>query len=115
MGTLEDAELLLSRLDSVQLASVTEEGYPLAREMELRDHDGIRSFSFFAKRNSNKARQFAANPKAGVSFCVGDDCVSLVGNVEITEGAERPDFCRLVFTGVSGTAFVDGVFKKIQF
>lgn len=115
MDVMKAVEDMLSRLDSVQLASVTEAGYPLAREMELRTRDGLREFCFFTKRTSNKARQFTTNPKAGVSFCVGDDCVSLVGEVEITEGAERPDFCKLVFTSVEGTAFIDGQFLPIAF
>lgn len=135
MSALDDAELLLSRLDSVQLASVTGAGYPRVREMEIAARDGLLEFWFGTKRSSNKVCQFRRNPKAGVSFCVGDDCVSLTGDVELVEDreallrfwsgeqyarrlavdADGPVYCLLRFRSAEGTAFLNGKFTELRF
>lgn len=115
MDAILAADALLEQLESVQLASVTDEGYPRACEMQLREHDGLKWFTFITRCGSQKALHFLANPKAGVSFCVGDDCASLIGAVELLAEEPRPGYCVLRFTTLGGKLFLDGVFSEFSY
>lgn len=112
MDAVHAAEAILEQLDSVQLASVSEDGFPRIREMQLREHEGLTWFQFITRRDSVKVRHFLANPKAGVSFCVGDDCATLIGTVDVLDAEPRPGYCVLRFTTMGGKLFLDGVFEE---
>lgn len=131
METMQAAEAMLKQLDSVALSSLTQDGYPCIRQMSFEAHDGLRAFWFTSKRATDKVRQYRADPRAGVGFCVGDDGVSLLGRVEIVEDLERkraiwpekrfvedengPVYCLLHFVSERGKAYVDGGFTQLEF
>ncbi len=119
---------LLGECDSVQLASISLKGYPRICEMEVAKFIGLSEMYFTTLVDSAKIKHFQSNCKAGVSYCVDYDSVSLVGEVEVihdmdmkkalwTNGHERrfvenedgtPKYCILKFRTVEATLFIDG-------
>lgn len=132
---LETAAELLEQCESVQLASVNENGYPCVREMEKLKAVGISEVYFFTQKKSRKVRHFLANNKAGVSYCVESDSVSLTGHVEVIEDAEMknklwqgryerlfandsdgsPKYCILRFRTSEARLFINNGLKSFRF
>ena len=126
--TAQKAAALLERCESVQLASVTPDGYPRICEMERVKSVGLSEIYFTTLKSSAKVAHFATNNKAGVSYSVDYDSVSLMGAVEIIEDMsvkkavwqgehERrfavdedglPKYCILKFVATEAVTFLDG-------
>ena len=130
MDAMQAAGAMLEQLDSVGLSSVTQDGYPCIREMSFEAHDGLYEIWFTSKRAADKVRQYRADPRAVVGFCVWEDGVSLLGRVEIVEDTERkraiwpedrfvedengPVYCLLRFITERGKLYVDGRFTTFR-
>ena len=124
----QKAVALLERCDSVQLASVTPDGYPRICEMERVKSVGLSKIYFTTLKSSAKVKHFAANNKAGVSWCADFDSVSLVGTIEIIEDIDvkkeiwqgeherrfavdengLPKYCILKFVATEAVTFING-------
>ena len=119
---------MLEKCESIQLASITETGYPRICEMEKVMTDGFGVIYFTTLKNSQKVKHFNKNVRAGVSFCMDSDSVSLIGKVDVINDMEtkrkiwqgeherrfvndeagNPKYCILRFTSLEATFLVDG-------
>ena len=119
---------MLEQCDSIELASITENGYPRICEMEKVMTDGFGIIYFTTPKDSQKVKHFEKNTKAGVSFCVNSDSVSLIGKIEIlndmetkrkvwqgahdrrfvNDDAGHPKYCILRFTSLEATFLIEG-------
>lgn len=129
----EQAQALLEGCESVSLASVNEDGYPRICEMERMLSQGLRDLYFVTFKAAQKVGQFQANPKAGVGCCVGNDSISLLGQVKIvnTEAEKhrllpaayeevRPhrdmtEYCILHFHTEQAKLFIGGKFETLRY
>ena len=119
---------MLEQCESVQLASINDSGYPRICEMEKVKAIGFSEIYFTTLVKSEKIKHFSENNKAGVSYCIDNDSVSLVGEIEIIEdlsvkksiwqGAHvhrfienedsSPKYCILKFKAHKAVFFIDG-------
>ena len=119
---------LLEQCEAVQLASITEQGYPRICAMEKVKADNFWELYFTTRTHSNKVRHFLTNEKACVYYALGNDSVSLMGRIEIIDDEavkkeiwkgkhERrfvkdekggAPFCVLKFTTIEALFFIDG-------
>jgi len=124
----QKAEQLLANCESVQLASINNDGYPRICEMERVKSVGLSEIYFTTLKRSAKVAHFIANNKAGVSCSIDYDSVSLVGIIEVIENMSikkqiwqgeherrfenddfgNPKYCILKFTAFEATLFIDG-------
>ena len=124
---------LLKKCESVELASINEDGYPRICEMERMLSDGIERIYFTTKITSNKVRHFYENKKAGIGYCIDDDCVSLTGDIDIItdifekkrlwnrertkhllDDEKGSQYCILCFKAIKATIFIDGLYFETQ-
>lgn len=127
------AQAILEGCGSVSLASITEEGYPRICEMERMLSHSLRDLYFVTFKASQKVRHFQANPKAAVGCCVGNDSISLLGQIEIVNAEEEKhrllpaayeethphrnmsEYCILHFCTQQVKLFIDGKFENITY
>lgn len=85
------ANKLLDTCESVQLASINEDGFPRICEMEKVRADTFRNIYFTTLRTSEKARHFLVNSRSAVCYSSDSDCISLIGNIEILDDKDTKD------------------------
>ncbi|GAB6087481.1 pyridoxamine 5'-phosphate oxidase family protein [Alkaliphilus crotonatoxidans] len=92
----EKAAALLEKCDVVTLASVNEKGYPRVCAIQKIMSKGFSEIYFMTSKRSHingKATHFENNSKASVCFHLGNDSVTLIGEVEIvTDTNQKRDF-----------------------
>ena len=130
---IEKAEDLLSRCNLCSVASVSEKGYPRICILAPLQTKGIREFWFSTGASGTKVRHFRKNPKAGVTYFLGGDSVTLTGRMEIVNdkpgkdglwtdflakhfpngGKDDPEYCILHFVAEEATIYVDGDFLTL--
>jgi general stress protein 26 len=106
------------------LALINENGYPTASTVSIARADGLKTLSFGASLDDNKARRVSKNNRASVCVNSPDFNITLVGTIEIlTEpiikketwcngwenhwsGADDPNYCVLRFTTERYNLFV---------
>lgn len=90
---IEDkASNLLEKCNVVTLASINEKGYPRICTISKAKAEGFQDIWFFTSKRSalnGKATHFENNEKASVSYSLGGDSVTLIGNVEIVSNMEE--------------------------
>jgi len=86
---LKKADLLLKSLKSIEIAGIDVSGYPHIFEMEVMTNSNVKTINFTTGIYSDKVNDFKNNNKAGVSFCLGTQSISLIGQVTIIEETEE--------------------------
>lgn len=126
MTIIEKADAIMNHAQTYTLASITEEGYPRLCVISRTDSDGIRTVYGSTSLSSEKAKNFRANPKAGVWVRAQEDTIMLTGEVEIRTdratreamwqdwfinhypgGVDDPQYCILKFTAREGMLWID--------
>ena len=131
----EKAEAMLQRSKVVILTSVNKEGYPRPVPISKIKSEGLSAIWMATGLNSEKTKDFLANPKAGLCFQEQGNSVALTGEVEIitdnalkkelwldwfiqhfTEGPTDPNYVLVKFTPKHATYWIDGKFihRKIE-
>lgn len=127
---IEKATEILERCETVIITSVNEEGYPRPVPMSKIKTEGATTVWLATGKDSVKATDFAANPKAGLCYQEGGNSVALTGEVEIFEdektkqemwqewfihhfpkGPTDPNYVLLKFQGNHATFWIDGYFS----
>ena len=80
---LNNANGILNKCESIQLASITEEGFPRICEMEKINAENIYEIIMATGNNSQKTNHFIKNNKASIGFSDGNNSISLMGFIEI--------------------------------
>lgn len=130
---IKDAELLLSKCDTVSLSSVTGKGYPRICIMAKIKAEGCKTIYFSTGTNSAKTNHYRNNPKAGVAFYDGGDSVTLIGEVTIVEdkatkdalwqdwfinhfaqGKDDPGYAIIRFDACEATIYINGRFETVE-
>lgn len=124
---MKRADDLLKQSESVELAGIDPNGYPHIFEMEVMTNSNIKTVYFTTGIYSGKVNDFKKNNKAALNICVGQDCVSMIGEVVVIDQAEEkrrlwntertkqlhdsvkePLYCILRFTGEVLYYYFDG-------
>jgi general stress protein 26 len=79
------ANQILGKCESVQLASITEDGFPRICEMEKVLAGNIYEIMLITTKRSEKVKHFIKNNKAGIGFSDENNSISLMGHIEIME------------------------------
>lgn len=133
----EKAARLLEQCDVVTLASVNQSGYPRICTVSKLKAVGFSEIYIETSRRSEiqgKAVHFQANPKASVCYQIGDDSVTLVGEVEIIHdpeikitfeplvnraffknGVNDPRHVLLRFRAIEATFWIEGRFRTVKY
>ena len=74
---------ILNKCESIQLASITEEGFPRICEMEKIYSENIYEIIMATSNNSQKINHFLKNNKASIGFSDENNSISLMGFIEI--------------------------------
>jgi len=86
---IKKADLLLKSLESIEIAGIDVSGYPHIFEMEVMTNSNVKTINFTTGIYSDKVNDFKNNNKAGVSFCIGKQSISLIGQVTVIEETEE--------------------------
>jgi len=76
---------ILDKCESIQLASITEEGFPRICEMEKVFAKNIYEIILMTTKNSKKIEHYIKNNKAGIGFSDENNSISLMGYVKVME------------------------------
>ena len=76
---------LLINSESIQLASVCEDGFPRICEMEKIRGESFLEIAFVTFKNSEKVKHFAKNNKVSIGYSDDNNSVSLMGYIEMYE------------------------------
>jgi general stress protein 26 len=79
------ANQILDKCDSVQLASITEDGFPRICEMEKVLAKNIYEIILVTGKNSKKIEHYTKNNKASIGFSDENNSISLMGYVKVME------------------------------
>lgn len=113
------------------LSSITEEGYPRSCMLSMLNPENYYTMYFSTGLDGVKTRQFRKNSKASVCYVVGNDSVTLVGDVDfVTDietkkkcwsdwmfeyfpgGPATEEFCVLRFVGKEATFWIEHEFLR---
>jgi general stress protein 26 len=115
------AKAVLDRCPVVTLASVSTGGCPRPCVLVKVAAEDFKTVIMMTDKNSRKTLEFSQNPAAGLCYAEGDDCVTLIGRVEILTDqeskhhywqewmslfypdADDPDYVVLRFVGTEAT------------
>ena len=133
MEILRKATELMSDCNEITLASVNENGYPRICVLSKIKSEGIKKLYVATGMNGTKTRHFQANPKASACIWKGEDSITLVGAVKVTQeravreemwrdwfiahfpgGVDDPDYCVLEFTAEEATLWIDREFVTVK-
>lgn len=125
---------LLDTCKIVTVSSVDAQGYPRPCAVVKIKNEGFDTIWFATGANSRKTAHFKQNPKAGLSYYIEADSVTLTGKVEIIVdvnikkglwsdwmvnhfpgGANDPNFCLIKFTAAEATFFIDHAFETYRY
>lgn len=135
---IEDkAARLLEKCDVVTLASVNQQGYPRICTVSKLKAVGFSEIYVETSHRSEiqgKAVHFGVNPKASVCYSIGEDSVTLVGEVEIIRdpeikktfdplvnraffknGVNDPRHVLLRFRAIEATFWIEGRFRTVKY
>jgi len=84
----EKAASMLQRCETVNLASVSTEGYPRPVPMARISSKGFSTVWLTTGKDSLKVKHFKENPKAGLSYFENGNSVVLIGDVEVITDLE---------------------------
>ena len=135
MNDLEQkAADLMERCETVTLCSVSEEGYPRPCLVSKLKSQGFRVFYIATGLDGRKTSHFLKNPKAGASFTLDHDSVTMTGTVRVFTGEEAknafwqdwmdehfdggkddPNYCVLQFTAEEATFWIGGEFRTVRY
>ena len=86
----KQAAELLERCPLVTLASISTGGCPRPCVLVKVAAEDFKTVIMMTDKNSRKTLEFEKNPAAGLCYAEGDDCVTLLGKVEIlTDAASK--------------------------
>lgn len=125
----EKAASMLQRCETVNLASVSMEGYPRPVPMARISSKGFSTVWLTTGKDSLKVKHFLENPKAGLSYFENGNSVVLTGDVEVItdletkkqfwidwfieyfpNGFEDTNYCLLKFKATYATFWIDKEF-----
>lgn len=128
---------LLKKCQVLTLTSINEKGYPRTCVISKLAGDTFHEIYFETSKRSKingKATHFENNPKASVSYTLGRDSVTLIGEVEIIrdleakmpfdalcnkaffkQGVADPKHRLLRFRPIEATFWIDGKFKTCKY
>lgn len=128
-SSIEKAEGLLDQCREITLATINGDGFPRPVPMKKIHSNGCNEIYVATDSASVKAADIKANPKAGLSYYLYGDSVSLRGMAEIIDddkirqemwqewlidhfpnGASDPNYIIIKFTGTEATIYIDGEF-----
>lgn len=132
MEIVKKAEKLLGDCEVVDLATVSENGYPRICALSKIKTEGIRKIWFATGTESKKTLHLNKNPKSSVCFWKNGDSVTLVGETKVLtdartkeelwqdwfidhfpEGMTDPGYCILEFTAKEATLWIDQEFITV--
>lgn len=117
---------LINESGTAIVCSVDEDGYPTAKAMFRREHDGLNTLWFSTNVSAIRTGQFRNNPKSCVYFMdsVGFHGLSLTGTMMVhddeetklkfwcegddkyySQGPTDPDYCMLEFSAEKGNYY----------
>lgn len=125
---------LLEKCETVTLCSVTEEGYPRPCVVSKLRSYGFRTFFIGTSLDGRKTVQFQNNSKAGASFELDHDSVTMIGTVTVHTdrraldacwqdwmeehfegGRADPNYCILQFTAEEATFWIGQEFCTYRY
>ena len=83
------AEDLLKGRESVALSAIDASGYPRIYEMEVMTNSNVKTLYFTTGIYSDKVANYKKNEKAGISFCEGEHCISIIGTITVIDHPEE--------------------------
>ena len=132
MNIINKAADMLEKCTEINLASISENGYPRICIVSKIKSDGIKKLWVATGLNSVKVRHFQQNNKASVCFHSNGNSVTLVGKIEVIQdlavkaemwlewfinhfagGAEDPNYCILQFEAEEATLWIDNEFMTV--
>lgn len=127
------AAALLERCETITLCSVSEEGYPRPCVVSKLAAQGFRILYAATGLDGRKTSHFLKNPKAGLTFALEEDSVTMTGSVQVLTGgdakvfwqdwmrahfeggADDPNYCVLKFTAEEATFWIGGEFCTCRY
>ncbi len=133
--TEEILNSILKQVDStrdVVVCSMDDEGYPNAKAMFLREHEGLKTFWFSTNVSASRTKRFMENPKACIYFLDSEPIhgLMLTGEMKVymdnetkqtfwepsdiqyyNEGPTDPDYCMMCFTADKVNYWNDGKYE----
>jgi general stress protein 26 len=122
----EKVRKMLSESATINVASISEDGFPRPCVVSRLGIADLNSIYFSTNPESNKARHFRANTKAGVCIKVEYDSVTFLGTMAVIEdldlkerlwedwmirhfllGPKDPDYCLFAFRPHTATIWID--------
>ena len=130
---MKKAEALMKNSEIASLTSIEENGYPRTAPMCSLKTEGIDVVWFSTGTNSHKTKNYLANPKASVSYCLDGNSISLIGDMEVVEdkqiktslwvdwfikhfplGIDDPNYCILKFKANYIQIYIDDEFEDFK-
>lgn len=131
------ANELLKKCNVLTLASINENDYPRICTISKLKDEGFNILYFVTSKRSElngKATHFEKNSHASVCYSLGNDSVTLIGNIEFiqdkelqkklwnesdrrffSKGIEDPKFRLLKFTTNEATFWINGKFRTCKY
>jgi len=122
----ERVRKMLAESATINIASISEDGFPRPCVVSRLGIADLNSIYFSTFPESNKARHFRANTKAGVCIKVEYDSVTFLGTMAVIEdqdlkerlwedwmirhfllGPKDPDYCLFAFRPHTATTWID--------
>lgn len=130
----QKAAQLLAQARTVDVATVTAEGYPRPCVVVPIKTEGFGTVWFSTGTSSRKTAQLRENPQAGLCYQDGKNSVTLLGVATIVgdaavkqalwqpwmqehflRGADDPEYCLVRFEAKEATYWIDGVFMTLRY
>lgn len=131
------ANALLKKCDVATLTSINEKGYPRTCVLAIAKADTFSDIYFVTSKRSKingKAVHFENNTKSSICYFLGNDSVTLIGNVEFVEdrelqeaiwkesnreffkkGIDDPKFRLIRFHTIEATFWIEGKFRTCKY
>ena len=133
MDLVKEAGKLLEKCEVVSVSSVTEEGYPRVCVLAKIKAEGCKTIYFSTGADSVKTKHYRKNPKAGATYYLGGDSVTLLGKMSVIEdkklkdslwqdwfiehfpgGKDDPDYAIIKFDAEVATIYINRYFETVK-
>lgn len=131
------ADDLIKKCNVATLTSINENGYPRTCILRIYKQEGYRKIYFVSSKRSHlngKVTHFENNQKASVCYYLGNDSVTLIGEVEFvtdrkqieeiwdesdkrffSKGIDDPKFRLICFHTKEATFWIEGKFRTCKY
>ncbi|MEG1603630.1 MAG: pyridoxamine 5'-phosphate oxidase family protein [Cloacibacillus sp.] len=130
----EKAAAIIKKCTTIELTSITEDGYPRIFFMNIAASQGAERIFFTTGTKTHKVAQFKKDPKSGIACSNGHDVITMTGTIKIVEdqavrkslwkdfykgffpgGPEDSGYCVLQFDALEAAFWIDEEYTKCRY